>query len=354
LGGFEIRPYKTGVEMKQQLITLLLGEVAESLRGEVFKPISTKSAPVYSETAVPRQIIVGSESVTIDGRTIEFKLKAYTPDILLIQSITDVDNIFQRELFNLEEAIYKQAYRILEARGGKAYLSEEYSVFTVLNYEGEPEQFLVNAPVIASLLKSEKLELDSREVKYTLDAQIKYAKNDLAIIDWDGAFLFDPSGDVEEEIELLTLANLQLLRHRLLDSQLDQRLGRMAKMVPTGKKAFSHKELREDLRGILKMRMQSIAGLQRIEREIKLIGDWYSARLYNLAAGKFRIDDWRKSIQSKVDSLEDVYSVVLENFTVSAKHRVEWIQIIAFFFLQVGWFALIILEFIQMTRWRNH
>jgi hypothetical protein len=338
--------------VKQQLITLILGEVGESLRGEVFKPTSIKSAPVYSETAVPRQIIVGSESVTIDGRTIEFQLKAYAPDILLIQSVTDVDNVFQREIFTFEENIYTHAYRILEARGGKAHLSEEYSVFTVFNYDGEPEQFLVNAPVIASLLKSEKLELDAKEVKYTLDAQIKYAKNDLAIIDWDGAFLFDPSGDVDEEIELLTLANLQLLRHRILDKQLDQRLGRMAKMAPTGRKAFRHKDLQEDLRGIIRMRMLSISELQRIEREVKLIGDWYSARLYSLATGKFRIDDWRKTIQSKFDSLEDIYSVVLENLSVSAKHRAEWIQIIAFFFLQVGWAALIILEIV--ARWRKH
>jgi hypothetical protein len=331
--------------MKQQLITLLLGEVGESLRGEVFKPVSTKSAPVYSDTAVPRQVIVGSETVTIDGRQIDFQLRAYAPDILLIRSVTDVDDLFQKErLFTLEESIYAHAYRILEARGGKAHFSEEYSVFTALNYDGEPEQFLTHAPAIAALLKSEKLELDPKEVKYTLDAQIKYAKNDLAIIDWDGAFLFDPSGDVEEEIELLTLANLQLLRHRILDRQLDQRLTRMAKMVPTGKKAFAHTELREDLRGILRMRMLSISELQRLEREIKLIGDWYSARLYNLATSKFRIDDWRKSIQSKVDSLEDVYSVVLENFTVSAKHRAEWIQIIAFFLLQIGWAVLIILE----------
>jgi hypothetical protein len=322
------------------------------LRGEAFKPTSIKSAPIYSETAVPRQIIVGSETVTVDGRAIEFKLKAYPPDILLIQSVIEVDNVFQREMFALEEDIYKHAYRILEARGGNMQSSEEYSFFTVVNYDGEPEQFLVYGPVIASLLKSEKLELDSKEVDHTLEAQIKYAKNDLSIIDWDGAFLFDPSGDVEEDIELLTLANLQLLRYRILDRQLDQRISRMAKKVPKGKKLFYHKELEEDMRGIIRTRMLSISELQRIEREIKLIGDWYSARLYNLAAGKFRIDDWRKAIQSKLDSLEDIYSVVLENFTVSTKHRAEWIQIIAFFILQVGWFVLIALELYAI--WQKH
>jgi hypothetical protein len=43
---------------------------------------------------------------------------------------------------------------------------------------------------------------------------------------------------------------------------------------------------------------------------------------------------------------------VLENFTVSAKHRVEWIQIIAFFFLQIGWFVLIVLELYAL--WLKH
>jgi hypothetical protein len=69
-----------------------------------------------------------------------------------------------------------------------------------------------------------------------------------------------------------------------------------------------------------------------------------------MATAKFRTDDWRKSIQSKLDSLEDAYSVVIENFTVSAKHQAEWIQIILFFMLQVGWFILIILELYQLTK----
>ena len=53
----------------------------------------------------------------------------------------------------------------------------------------------------------------------------------------------------------------------------------------------------------------------------------------------------RQAIRNKLDSLEDIYSLVAENFAVSAKDRAETIQIIAVFILQFGWFLLIILEF---------
>ena len=100
----------------------------------------------------------------------------------------------------------------------------------------------------------------------------------------------------------------------------------------------------------MEIRMVSISELQRLERDVKLIGDWYSARFYELAAAKFKIEEWRKAIRGKLESLEDAYSVVVENFTVSAKHQAEWVQIIAFFILQVGWLVLIVLELFQIFR----
>jgi len=336
--------------MKQQLVTLLLGEAQKPISGEFFKAPPTKSAPAYSELSIPRQVVIGQELADINGRVVPFILKSYQPDVLLIQCTMDVENIFHKEIFTIEEKIFAHANRILEEHGGSSEFTETYSIFVVSGYDTDPEQFLSHGQIIASLLKSERLELDPKEIKYTLDASLKYAKNDLSIIDWDGAFLFDPTGDVAEEIEILTLANLQLLRHRILDRTLDQRLARIASMIPTRRKLFTSRELADDLREVIRVRMTSIAELQRLDREIKMIGDWYSARFYNLAGTKFRIEDWRKSINTKLDSLEDAYSVVVENFTVSGKHRAEWAQIIVFFFLQIGWLALIILEFLQFMR----
>jgi hypothetical protein len=341
-------------EIKQQLITLLLGKVSRELSGEVFNPAIIKSSPVYYKTAVPRQVIVGQEKFNIGDKEVTFHLRGYQPDVLLIQTTIEVEDIFHKEgISALEKQSYAHSYRILKEYGGDTLFSEEYSVFAVSNYRGDPDQFLKHRDVIVSLLKSEIGDLDPQEVEYALGSKIKYSNNDLSIIDWDGAFLFDPEGDIEEDLELLTLANLQLLRHRILDHQLDGRLARMAELVhniPVSGLQLRGKDIAQRMKETMEIRMVSISELQRLERDIKLIGDWYSARFYELAAAKFKIDEWRKTIRSKLESLEDTYSLIIGNFTVSVKHRAEWAQIIAFFILQIGWAILLVIELVRLIR----
>jgi hypothetical protein len=338
-------------EIKQQLITLLLGKVTQELTGEVFEPAIIKSSPVYYKAAVPRQVIVGQEKYNIGEKEVTYHLRGYQPDVLLIQATIEVENIFHKEEVSaLERQAYAHSYRILKEYGGDTLFSEEYSVFLVANFQGDPDQFLKHRNAIVSLLKSEIGDLDPQEVQYTLGSKIKYSHNDLAIIDWDGAFLFDPEGDIEEDLELLTLANLQLLRHRVLDHQLDMRLARMTELVhniPVSGLRLRGKEMAQRMKETMEIRMGSISELQRLERDIKLIGDWYSARFYELAATKFKIEEWRKSIRSKLESLEDTYSLIIGNFTVSVKHHAEWAQIIGFFILQIGWAILLIFELVR-------
>jgi len=340
-------------EIKQRLITLVLGKVSKKLTGEVFNPAVIKSSPVYYKAAVPKQVIVGQENYTVAGREVTFHLRGYQPDVLLVQTTIEVESIFHKEIFALEKQSYEHSYKILKEYGGDLLFSEEYSVFAVTDYEGEPEQFLSNRDIIVSLLKSEEqLELDPQEVQYTLGSRIKYGNNDLSIIDWDGAFLFDPNGDIAEDLELLTLANLQLLRCRILDHQLDGRLTRLAELlhnIPVGG-SLRGREFAQKMKETMEIRMTSISELQRLERDVKLIGDWYSARFYELVAAKFKIEDWRRTIRGKLESLQDSYSLIMENFTVSAKHRAEWIQIILFFILQAGWIFLLIVEYLHFTR----
>jgi len=308
---------------------------------------------VYYKTAVPKQVIVGQGSYAIGDKNVTYHLRGYQPDVLLIQTTIEVESIFHKEIFALEKQSYEHSYEILKEYGGEPLFSEEYSVFAVTDYEGAPEQFLNNKDIIVSLLKSEELlSLDPQEVQYTLNSKIKYDNNDLSIIDWDGAFLFDPNGDIEEDLELLTLANLQLLRCRLLDHQLDGRLTRLAELlhnIPVGG-SLRGRDLAQKMKETMEIRMTSSSELQRLERDIKLIGDWYSARFYEMAAAKFKIDDWRRTIRGKLESLQDSYSLIMENFTVSAKHRAEWIQIILFFVLQIGWLILIVVEYLHFKR----
>ncbi len=340
--------------MKNQLVTLVLSEVPKAVRGKVFKSETQKSSPHYFPLSVPHFVTVSEEKKRINGHNVAFVVLGYAPYILIVQAVIELTDIFdQKQTSDWENALYEESYKIIKKWGGSEEMSEVYSIFEVSGYEGDPEQFLVHAPVIASLLKSETITLDPKEVEYTLSTQIKYAKHDLSIIDWDGAFLFDTEGDFGLAVELLMLANLQLLRHRILDKRLDHQLMNIQdimKALGTKKWFSSNKAISDAAKDILERRLTWISAFESLERDIKLIGEWYSARFYDLASKKLKISEWRAAIKEKLDSLEDIYSSLVENFSVSAKERAEWVEIVAWFILQVGWFVLIILEFLYFTK----
>ena len=312
----------------------------------------TKSAPHYFEKTVPAQYVLGTEKTKIGDKEVELLAKTYLPDTILVEGSLIVDNIFDNNILEIKKKLLDVCYELAKKKGAKEKPSEEYTVYQISEYKGDPELFIKNnAGKIAGLLKSEKLELDEKEVEHTLSFQLKYAKNDIVIVDWDGAFIFDPDGEFEETVEFLQLANYQLLKYRIFDEDLDERLKKASKLTQaeTGR-WFRTKEVTQAFREMVKIRSQSISQFESIEREIKLIGDWYSARLYDLLIKKFRLEEWRKSTRDKIESLEDVYEIVSENLGMSQMQVLELIQISAFFILQIGWFLLIILEFFYFTR----
>lgn len=332
-----------------KLIVVVLGQTKRQPKKEKealeVKPL--RSAPHYFEAAIPRQFIVDSERQSVLEREVEFQIKTYPPDILVVEAAVDIDHIFFEDALDLKEAMLEACYRILEQHGGKKEAAEEYAVWEISGYSGEPEQFFQWKDKIAGFLKSEKLPLDEREIAQTLEAQIKYAKNDLVLVDWDGAFIFDPEADFASTVELLELANWQLLKYRLLDSELDERLTRIAKIFQTlperragGFFLFGGREVQNALRAIIKIRSTSLFDFQGLERDIKLIGDWYSARLYELAGRKFKLTEWRAQIKEKLETIEDIYSIASERFSLSP----ERIELIGWFILLVGWAIILVFD----------
>ncbi|MBI2075611.1 MAG: hypothetical protein HYT82_03005 [Candidatus Harrisonbacteria bacterium] len=337
----------------QKIISFILAEVPRLKGGEVLAVPQSESAPHYFGASVPKQVFIAQEEHDIQGKKVTFEIKAYLPDILLVEGQMEVEDVFGERAFETRERLIEQCHAIVKQRGGKFDMSEEYSVAVVAGYVGDPEQFFKYAARIAGFLKSEKLPLDEKEVAYTLSAQMKYAKDDLVIVDWDGAFIFDPGGEYESIVELMQIANLQLLRYRVLDVDLDRRLRKVGKFIQAsaGKvTVFKSRELAQAFGDVIAVRSRSIAEFEGIDREIKLIGEWYSARLYDFIGKKFKLDTWKADIKEKLDSLEDVYSIVAENFSITRHQLLELIQIILFFVLQAGWFGLIILEFLYFTR----
>jgi len=341
-----------------KITSFVVAEINKTKKGKEL-PIAAplKSSPHYLSKSMPPQVVIGKEKVMVENHEVELMLKSYYSDALMIEGSIDVEDIFADGILELKDRLLDACLEYGKKSGAKIETGEEFTVHQVSGYTGDPELFLKkHANRIASLLKSEKLELDEKEIEYTLSFQFKYAKDDLIILDWDGAFLFDPKGDFEDSIDLLQLANFQLLRYRALDEDLDERLKKVYKLIhqPDEKKNWLErlisKDVTQSFKEIIRIRTQSIGQFEALDRDIKLIGDWYSARVYSLLSKKFKFDDWHNTIKEKLDSLEDIYTIASENLGMSRSKLLESIEIVGFIILEIGWIPLLYFEFAEYLK----
>jgi hypothetical protein len=326
--------------MAGKLVVFLVGRTSVNLEfSDVVEVKTGKSAPSYLDV-VPKQRIIKNETRAIDGVDAAFVVKTYHQDVVIVEAAIERDDVLADTTLDIKRSLIGACRSVLRKFDCDPDYDEEYSVYCVTGYTGDPEVYLsLHGERIAAFLKNERIALDEEEVKSTLSTYIKYGKDDITIVDWDGAFIFDPTGDFVSNIELFEIANLQLLQSRMLSADLDQRLQKTLGMIGAAKKRLPlirSAEVRRVVKEIIETRTQSILESEAVERNIKLIGDWYSARLYALIARKFHLETWKANIKEKLDTLEDVYTMATENFSVSYRATIEFV-------ILAGWFVLLLL-----------
>jgi hypothetical protein len=322
-----------------KLVVFLFGETGMNLdASEVVESKTLKSGPSYPDV-IPKQKVIKVDKRRVDSLEVGFIVKAYLPDVVVVEASLNMDDILSDTTLELKRSLIAVCRSILGEFGCDPKFDEEYSVYCISGYSGDPEVYLsLYGDKIAAFLKNEKIALDEEEVRATLSTYLKYGKDDITIVDWDGAFIFDSSGDFESNIELFEIANLQLLKSRILDYDLDERLEKTLRLMNVSKRLplISSGEVRRVVKEIIAIRTQSILESEAVERNIKLIGDWYSAKLYSLISRKYHLDNWKTEIKEKLDTLEDIYTMATENFSVSYRATLEFV-------ILGGWFVLLLL-----------
>jgi hypothetical protein len=323
-----------------KLVVFLVGQTENNFEAtEVVEIRTIKSAPSYPDV-IPKQKVIKQEKRSVDGVEVGFLVKTYLPDVVIVEATLDMGDILGVVTLDVKRALINECRKILRELTCDQEYDEEYSVYCIAGYSGDPEVYLsMYGERIAELLKNERMPLDEEEVQATLSSYLKYGKDDLTVVDWDGAFIFDSAGDFDSNIELFEIANLQLLKSRILDDDLDERLETTLRLIGVAKKRLPiirSGEVRKVVKDIIETRTQSILESQAVERNIKLIGDWYSAKLYSLISKKFHLDSWKANIKEKLDTLEDVYTMATENFSFSYRATLEFV-------ILAGWFVLLLL-----------
>ena len=208
---------------------------------------------------------------------------------------------------------------------------EDYVVFQIRAFDdhGAHARLLAEAPtLVAQVLRADEDLRSEQEVQDALSCQVSYGSEDLTLVDWVAAIVFDSTADDTRAV--LEYATLQLLELRHLDNQLDSALDRYytaLERAPTGPLSLFTKADNE-LREIGQLQVESALLFETINNSIKLLGDQYLARLYQVAARRYHLSSWDKSIQRKLKTLESIYEKMESAISSARLEFLEWIVII--------------------------
>ena len=188
---------------------------------------------------------------------------------------------------------------------------------------------------LAGLLLGESRRLTSDEQTEALRVRFSYFDNDLVVIQWDSAFIYDTREGIEAASSILEFANTQLAELRTYDARLDAELDTIYKMDwvrdrpkwLVGPHAIEQRAAR--LRSLL-VDIHELA--DRSSNSLKIIGDAFYARLYRGAASRLSLADWGQQMNSKLNSINEVYRFL----TDQAMHaRSEVLELIIIFLIAV-------------------
>jgi hypothetical protein len=170
-----------------------------------------------------------------------------------------------------------------------------------------------NRRAVASLLTQEPDpdHLSKQEADESTDRYLSYYEHDLVVVDWDAALIVDEPQNFDETLYVMELANLQLAELEAYDRILDDSLERSYRDLsarPMGRRTNILRELRE-------LRIDLARFSDELSNITKFFGDWHLARIYENISARFHLADWHKTIDKKLQTLDDLYQLLSHDRT---------------------------------------
>jgi hypothetical protein len=208
-------------------------------------------------------------------------------------------------------------------------LVEDYFVFEVGAFVAAVEGATLLADhgdALASLVLCEERRLTAVEALEALRVNFAYFDDDLSVVQWDTAFVFDRREGAAATLDILEFANTQLVELRTYDKRLDAELDTIYALDPKRPTRRFGRKQAQDAADRLRYLIVDIAELtDRSSNALKIIGDAYYARLYRGAAGRFGLKDWQKQIDSKLETVNEMYRFFTDQAQAS---RSEFLEIV--------------------------
>lgn len=285
-----------------------------------------RSTPLYIKYAVPPlSIKLGTRKIDAEGKSLEFGFRAKIFDfgVVSIKASAELETSLEElnkasaEIFQ-QATLEKKAVALLEnflkkifpalvmPRNPTEFVEKYIAFHSIVENNFDSKKFLEeNRNRIAKLLSLETIELSEQQSNANLENSISYYKNDLAIIDFNSTFILD-SHEPKDVLDVIELARIQLLELRYFDLLLDKELEKIFDELETLKEKNYGKILRKTAE--LKINVNEL--IEKNENAMKLFGEIYLVKAFNLAIKEFNVQQWKNSVKGKISAVEDVYNKI--------------------------------------------
>ncbi len=300
------------------------GGLGARSRGASQLPLGSPISPAYLQFPVP-PVIEALPDATIGDLACTVRLKAYDYGVMSLRLTFDARGTWEAltvvaDRVRADERIAAFAQATVErfcderARALRARhpaLVEDYFIIEIERFsENVDAKTLLekNAAALASLMHGERRPLSTGEAEEALRTRFSYYEDDLTIVQWDTAFVYDRAESAGAIEDILEFANTQLLELRTYDALLDRELDGIYKIgsekparSPLGRR---ESEQAESLRYLI---VDVLELLDRSSNALKIVGDAYYARIYRSVAKRLGLADWQRQIDAKLASIGDIY-----------------------------------------------
>lgn len=326
--------------------TLLAGQTRAARRSRLSatppKAMAFGVPPVALQLE-PVALILDGQTVTADATARLYDFGAVT--IALRVAVTgapwgefaarlnDVDRQVETDARTWDELL-RQVRTLVGAaliRPEELRIQEEYIIGVVHAFDRPLSAAALQESVdLVPLLSGEQRPLSDGARQDLLRQQFSYYTDDIVVLTWDRAFVYEPRGD-SDVLDVLEVANAQLLEMRYYDELLDDELPRMYDLVARARRTrtlLASKRFANLARRLHTLVAEVTELTERVDNALQVTEDVYLAKIYAAALDLFRVRAVSVAVDRKLAIIRDTYSALYDESSASRTELMEMLIVI--------------------------
>lgn len=303
--------------------------------------------PKYIKYKIP-PLLVNLGPLQVREYTFDVIAKIYDFGVITIKMIMPIADTLEgtalqsqqcienKELQQTAEDIVRRINHAIQYALIKPYKElewEDYCIFIINQFSEKitaKDLLGRQAKEIAAILRTEK-NLSEQEITDAIKNPQSYTPHDILLADWNAAFIYDHQLTTDV-LDVLEYAVIELLELRTYDDLLDKVLDKAYDDIGRHKrqKRLGLTPFEKTVNRLYRIKVDISSFIDKVENALKLVGDIYLARVYTAASNRFYLQNWKNSVKEKLNTVQNIYTMLQEDASNKRMLVLELIIVILF------------------------